>query len=91
MIANKRTIESLQQEKNGFEQENVNFRAKMDQIQSDLNIFKNEQLHQQNSSHGIIENLLQHVQQNRKIDNDRELLRGKIFSLENDKIKLEDT
>lgn len=87
MIANKRTIESLLQEKNGLKQENVNLRAKLDQIQNDLNIFKNEQLHQQDSSHGIIENLLQ---QNRTLEDDKELLRGKIFSLENDKIKLED-
>ncbi|XP_071126553.1 putative uncharacterized protein MYH16 [Mytilus edulis] len=87
IIATKRTIESLQREKDSLEQEKVNFRAKLDEIQSDVNRCKNEQVHQQDSSHGTIENLLQ---QNRKLDNDRELLRGKIFSLGNEKIKLED-
>ncbi|XP_052079195.1 uncharacterized protein LOC127717552 [Mytilus californianus] len=86
-IASERTIKSLQQEKTCLEQEKVNFRAKLDHIQSDLNRFKNEQVHQQDSSHGTIDNLLR---QNRQLDKDRELLRGKIFSLENDKIKLED-
>ncbi|XP_052076094.1 interaptin-like isoform X1 [Mytilus californianus] len=86
-IASKRTIESLQQEKICLEQVKVKLRAKFYQIQSDLNLFKSEQFHQQDSSHGTLENLLQ---QNRKLDNDRELFRGKISSLENDKIKLED-
>ncbi|XP_071123991.1 myosin heavy chain, clone 203-like [Mytilus edulis] len=86
MIAT-RTIKSLQREKDSLEQEKHDFRARLDQIQSDVNRYKNEQVHQQDSSHETIENLLQ---QNSKLDKDRGLLRTKIFSLENDKVKLED-
>lgn len=86
-IATERTIASLQQDKHCLEQELINARAKLDQIQSDLKLFKTKQVHQQDSSNGTIDDLLQ---QNRKLEDDKELLRDKVCSLENDKIKSED-
>lgn len=87
--ATERTIASLQQEKNCLEQELINARAKLDQIQSDLKLLKTEQVHQQNPSNGTIDDLLQ---QNRKLEDDKELymLRDKVCSLENYKIKFEE-
>ncbi|XP_076072000.1 uncharacterized protein LOC143043704 [Mytilus galloprovincialis] len=82
-VVDKRTIADLQWEKGSLENEMVSWKAKMEQIQSDLKNLKHEHVHQQDSSYGKL------CQDNRKLEKDKELLRKKIFLLENEKVKLE--
>lgn len=78
----KMSIGSQQRECHCCEQEKVNWKAELDQIQTALNLFKHEQVNQQDTINSL-------KQKNRQLEDEKDLFKHETYSMEKKKTKLE--
>ncbi|CAC5390517.1 unnamed protein product [Mytilus coruscus] len=80
-------VQNLKQEKEHLEVEKNKLNILLKHVQTELDALKNQQTRQQDSSHGKMENLFE---KNRKLEEDKELMRQNIYSLKNENVELQE-